>query len=102
MSREIAADLATNPVQEDELRRILGPIGQTLMRNATGNQFWMRLSEGATRDPRIYASIRSVGADYGSSTPETLRATAQKYFRPEAEWSMIVLPKDAAKPAGTQ
>ena len=101
MSREIAADLVANPVQEDELRRILGPIGQTLMRNATGNQFWMRLSEGATRDPRIYASINSIGADYGSSTPETLRATAQKYFVPGAEWSMIVLPKDAAKPAGT-
>lgn len=102
MSREIAADLATNPVQADELRRILGPIGQSLMRNSTGNQFWMRLSEGATSDPRIYASIRSLGTDYGSSTPETLRATAQKYFRPDAEWSMIVLPKDAAKPAGTR
>lgn len=102
MSREIAADLAANPVQPDELRRILGPISQTLMRSSTGNQFWMRLSEGATRDPRIYDTIRSIGADYGSATPESLRATARKYYRPDAEWSMVVLPTDAPKPAGVK
>ena len=50
-----------------------------LVRSSTGNQFWMRLTEGATRDPRIYDAARSLATDFRSITPATLQATAQKY-----------------------
>jgi zinc protease len=92
-ARETAADLVANPVGEDEVKRILGPIGQALMRNATGNQFWMRLTEGATRDPQVYDSVRSIGADFGAISPATLQDTARKYLRPDKDWTMVVLPK---------
>ncbi|MES2755635.1 MAG: insulinase family protein [Pseudomonadota bacterium] len=96
MAREIAADLVANPIGDDELQRILGPIRQSLLRASTGNTFWMRLSEGATRDPKIYDNIRAIGRDFATMTPADLQATAARYFRPEAEWSLVVLPTTMA------
>lgn len=102
-ARETAADLVANPVQLDELRRIMGPIGQALVRSSTGNQFWLRLTEGATRDPQVYDAARALANDFRAVTPASLQATAQKYLRPESDWSMIVLPREAkaAVPAAT-
>jgi len=41
LSREIAAELVAKPVDEDELKRTIGPMQQSIMRQSTGNQFWM-------------------------------------------------------------
>lgn len=92
-AREVAADLVANPLQPDELARIMGPIGQSILRSATGNQFWMRLTEGATRDPRLYDAAQNVAAEFAAITPVVLQETARKYFRPAADFSFVVLPR---------
>lgn len=92
LAREIAADLAAHPVSADELARLEGPMSQSVLRAATASPFWMNLLEGATEDPRRVAVGRAIKRDYDETTPATLQATAQKYLRPEADWTMAVVP----------
>ena len=102
-AREIAADLVSNPIGADELARVIGPIGESFKRAGSGNQFWMLFSEGATRDPKVYDTIRTIGRDYGSVTPTDIQATAIQYLRADRDWSFVVLPTAkitaSAKPA---
>ncbi len=93
MSREIAADLVKNPVSDDELQRVKGPLQELYQRASTSSLFWLReLSGGAYDDNRIDAT-RRIGRDYGAVTPATLQATAAKYLVPEKDWTMAVVPK---------
>jgi zinc protease len=99
LSREIAADLATNPVTADELRRTLAPMGQAFLRASTGNLFWLRQLGGATFDSRRYDATRSYPRDLVAVTPAILQETARKYLRPDKDWTLAVLPKAAVVPA---
>ena len=97
MSREIAADLAANPVSADELARVKGPLGQQYQRAATSSLFWLRELSGGAYDERRLAATRTIGSDYGAVTPAVLQATAAKYLVPGKDWTMTVLPKGAGK-----
>jgi zinc protease len=92
-AREIAADLAANPIAGDELQRIMRPMGQYILRASTGNQFWLQQLGGATFDPRRVTATENIAKDFVAITPQELQATAAKYLRPEADWTMQVLPK---------
>ncbi|MEG3151121.1 insulinase family protein [Sphingomonas sp. ZT3P38] len=96
LSREIAADLVANPVSDDELKRTTGPMVQALMRQSTGNQFWMIQLEGATYDPRRIDAFRRVLSDISGLTAAELQETARKYLRPDADWTLEVVPKSVA------
>ncbi|OYY89237.1 MAG: peptidase M16 [Sphingomonas sp. 28-66-16] len=96
LAREIAADLAANPIDADELKRTIVPYAQYIARASTGNTFWLNQLEGATFDDRRIDALRALGPDLAKVTPEMLQATAAKYFRPETEWTMAVLPKGGA------
>lgn len=97
LSREIAAELATTPVSDDELRRAIGPMMQYLSRASSGNQFWLLQVSGGAYDPRRLDGARTLVTDYMSITPQVLQATAAKYLQPAKDWTLTVLPKDAAK-----
>ena len=97
LSREIAAELVSTPVSEDELRRAIGPMMQYLARASSGNQFWMLQTSGGAYDPRRLDGARTLVADYMSITPATLQATAAKYLRPDKDWTLMVVPKSAGK-----
>ncbi len=97
LSREIAAELVAKPVDEDELRRAIGPMMQYLARASSGNQFWLIQTSGGAYDDKRLAGARTLVQDYMSITPATLQATAAKYLRPEKDWTLVVLPKAAAK-----
>ncbi len=99
LAREIAADLATKPIDDDELKRTIVPYRQYLARASTGNSFWLSQLEGATYDDRRVAALIALASDIAKITPEMLRETAQKYFRPETEWTMAVLPAGTTKVA---
>jgi zinc protease len=96
LSREIAADLAKNPVGADELERTIKPMGQQLLRASTSSQFWLAQMGGGTYDPRRLAAVRSLGSDLMTTTPAELQALAARYLRPDTDWTMEVLPKDKA------
>ncbi len=97
LSREIAAELVSTPVSEDELRRAVGPMMQYLARASSGNQFWLLLVNGGAYDPNRLNGARTLVSDYMGITPQTLQATAAKYLRPEKDWTLKVLPKTPAK-----
>jgi zinc protease len=97
LTREIAADLVAHPVSDDELARLLGPFKLSVMRAATGNQFWLGQLSGAAYDPRLLDTTRHLGHDLAGINAATLQATAVKYLVPGKDWTMVVLPKaDAA------
>lgn len=98
LAREIAADLASKPIDEDELKRTVTPYMQLIARTSTGNTFWFSQLEGGTYDDRRIAAIRTLAGDIVRTTPAMLQAAAQKYLRPEADWTMAVVPAKAATP----
>lgn len=96
LAREIATDLATNPVSADELQRTIVPYREFISRASTGNTFWFTQFEWATYQPGRFGLPASLGRDLNSVTPEALRDTARKYLRPDSEWAMVVLPRSLA------
>ena len=97
LSREIAAELVATPLADDELKRFIAPMQQRILRSATGNQYWLYQTSGGTYDQRRLDSARAVLSDFARMTPAELQALAAKYLKPEADWTMAVVPKAAAK-----
>ena len=101
LAREIAADLAKNPIGDDELRRTIVPFIQLLSRALSGNTFWLNQLEGATYDDRRVAAVLALNGDLSRITPQILQQTAKKYFKPDTEWTMAVLPGKLTAGAGS-
>ncbi|MEH3157788.1 MAG: insulinase family protein [Sphingomonas taxi] len=93
LSREIAADLAKNPVSDDELGRVKGPLQQLYARASTSSLFWLRELSGGAYDDRRLDATRRLGRDFGEVTPQVLQATAAKYLVPGKDWTLAVLPR---------
>lgn len=90
--RQIVADLAANPISDDELQRTIAPTRQLLMRASTGNSFWMQQLEGATQDARYIAATQAMPRDLLGVSAEDLRALAAKYLVEDKSYSVVVLP----------
>jgi len=97
LARGIAADLIAKPVDADELDRALTPIKQQLIRQSSGNMFWMRLVEGGSYDPARIAAVNTLARDIATTSPAEVQALAAKYLRPDKDWTMIVVPEAGAK-----
>ena len=91
--KDTAADLARNPVSDDELQRAVVPMRQLLMRASTGNAFWMNQMEGAASDPRYVQAMQTMAQDMLTVTPAELQALAAKYLVQGKSWSAVVLPE---------
>ncbi len=90
---EVAADLAANPVSEDELKRAVEPTKQMIERAASGNIFWLNNLKGASYDPRKYDALRYILFDYTGVTPARIQELAQKYLVANKAWKLQVLPE---------
>ncbi len=95
---EVVADLATRPVDADELEREVEPMRQYLSRARSSNAFWISQLGGLSRDPRRLNMARTLQDDVLNVTAADIQALAQRYLRPETRWSAIVLAKGVAKP----
>ena len=93
LAREIAADLAAKPIDADEFKRTMLPYTQLVIRQSSGNQFWLRELAGAAFDPKRIAATEELGPSIRGITPESLQVTAAKYLRPERDWTLKVVPK---------
>ena len=93
LARGIAADLAAKPVDADELDRSLTPLKQLLIRQSSGNMFWLRLVEGGTTDPRRIEAVSTLAQDIALTTPAEIQALAAKYLVPAKDWTMVVVPE---------
>ncbi|MEQ1510072.1 MAG: insulinase family protein [Sphingopyxis sp.] len=102
-AREIAAQLVAQPVSNDELQRAIGPATEQVVRASSGNVFWMYQTEGATRDPRRFAALRTYLTDLNSVTAADLQSLARAYLSPERAIPILILPRDApVPPLGSQ
>ncbi|CAN5479223.1 insulinase family protein [soil metagenome] len=99
MARDIAADLVANPVSGDELQRTIAPMRQALARASTVNQFWMRQFAGGTYNPLRFEAVRGLFTDLQALDPAQIQDVAKKYLRPDADWTMAVVPKAPATPS---
>lgn len=100
LSRQIAAELVSTPVGEDELRRTIVPMLQYMARASSGNQFWMMQTSGGTFDPKRIEASQSLIGDMTGITPASLQASAAKFLRPDKDWTMAVVPKGAGAGVG--
>ena len=99
LAREIANDLATKPIDADELKRALVPVLQYVARLSTGNQFWLMQTQGGSFDPKRLAALDTIATDLTSITPAELQALAAAYLQPGKAWTMTVLPSNPAAAA---
>ncbi|MBT2187588.1 M16 family metallopeptidase [Sphingobium nicotianae] len=102
LMNEIAADLASKPVTQDELDRQVEPIRQLLNRAAYSNAFWMSQLEGYTTDPRKLGLATSLARDLLDTTPADIQALAARYLVPGQSWSAIVLARGMPVPLITK
>lgn len=92
MARDIAADLASKPVEADELARAVGPMIQVFGRASSGNAFWIDRYSGTSWDRSRAATIETLPADLRRITPAELQETARKWLVDAKGWSMVVVP----------
>jgi zinc protease len=92
-AREVAADLKSNQVSEDELKRAVEPIKQYIERASSGNTFWLNYLQGAAYDPRRFKSLSHLYTDFNGVTPARLQQLAQTYFRDDKSWKLVVEPE---------
>ena len=97
LSREIAAELVAKPIDADELKRTIGPMQQSIMRQSTGNQFWMNQLDGAVYDPARIEALKHLYSDISQMTAAELQETAAKYLRPDRDWTLQVVPASVPK-----
>lgn len=101
LSREIAAELVATPVPEEEMRRTIVTMLQYMARASSGNQFWLMQTQGGTFDPARIEASQSLVSDMTGITLQSLQQTAAKYLTPDKDWTMAVVPRAKAGPAGT-
>lgn len=97
MADAIALDLATKGPNADELARVMEPVRQNIFRAQTGHTFWLNRMEGGTYDPlRLanLANLATLASDYMSTTPEEIRALAQRYLVSNGGLRIVVLPAE--------
>ena len=92
-ARAIAADLAAKPIDTDELQRIKRPMAQRLLRMSSGNQFWMQRLGGAAYDPQRIEATKRLAEDFVSIGPADIQAVAQRFLRPDTDWTLKVVPR---------
>lgn len=91
---DIAAALAAEPIDADELDRARRPRVEQLYRSQNTNEFWLNELQGLTRDePSRLAQIRSAVADLERITPADIQRAARTYLRPETAWRATVTPQ---------
>lgn len=98
LMNEIATDLATKPVSQDELDRQVEPVRQLLSRALSSNAFWMNQLAGYTSDRDKLPRAASMAQDMIEVTPAELQALAARYLRPQTSWSAVILPNGTPMP----
>jgi zinc protease len=99
-AREIALDMARNPVPADEFARAVNPVVSGIERRLATNAYWVgTLSDFATR-PAAVEEARAYLSDYRTMTPEEVRAAMARWVTDAGDWSMLVEPSPAARARG--
>jgi zinc protease len=94
---EVAKDLKSTPVSDDELKRAVEPIKQYIDRASSGNTFWLQNLKGAASNPGYFKALGHLYSDFSNVTAAGLQALAQRYFRDDTAWKLTVQPEGQGK-----
>ncbi|WP_205679360.1 M16 family metallopeptidase [Brevundimonas lutea] len=106
----IAADLAANPIDQDELDRARRPEVEAQRQAQAGNAWWLSELSDIVEKPGDVGQITTAISDLEAVTPADIQAAAQRYLRPDTAWKATVVsenppstatPAPAAQPAGS-
>jgi zinc protease len=91
-AQEIAADLVTRPVTEDELNRARRPSLESLDRARAGNGYWLGALAEVGEDPFRLQSILTQRGDLEAVTPASLQQAARRFLVPGSAYRVKVVP----------
>jgi zinc protease len=98
-TKQIAADIVAHGVTADELVRAKNPRIAGIRRSQLSNEYWVVSLANAQADPRRLDLIRSTFPDYESITAADVQAAAQRWFRPDKAWELVVEAKPSPSAA---
>lgn len=99
-AREIAADMAANPIPAEEFTRAQNPVLSGIERVVATNGYWVGALSEFARRPAAIAETRAYLSDYRGLNPEDVRAAMARFVTDQGDWSMIVEPSAAARARG--
>lgn len=91
---ELAADLASGAISEDEVLRARRPLIEQIENAMENNGAWMSWLSQSWSHPQRLDRIRSLRGDYESVSREQLVDLAATYLSPERSWRVTILPRD--------
>ncbi|GAA4011056.1 M16 family metallopeptidase [Sphingomonas humi] len=97
-AQKIADDLATKPVDADELTRARRPMLASIERARDGNAYWASALEDLGTDPFTLESIRTQRSDIEAITPAMLQEAARRYLLPATAYRVKVIKEAAPTP----
>jgi zinc protease len=91
--REIASDLSTGDIGEDELVRTIEPIKTSIRERRRNNRYWLEsVLQGSQIDAQKLEAARSFAAFYDTVQLADVNALAQSYVDPQAMLPVLVVP----------
>jgi zinc protease len=97
-SHEIAADLASKPISEDELNRARRPTLEGIDRARDGNGYWLGALGDLGEDPFTLQTILTQRADLEAITPAALQEAARRFLLPSTAYRIRVVQGTPAAP----
>ena len=94
---ETVAGLIAEPVDEDTLLRARRPMAESYENALKTNGGWMNLVDRAQSEPHRLERFTSALGLLAEITPEDIRATAERYLKPEERLEIVVLPRPKAE-----
>lgn len=91
-AQEIAADLASKPISEDELNRARRPSLEGIDRARDGNAYWLGALAEIGQDPFRLQSILTQKDDLKAITPEALQQAARRFLLSTTAYRIRVVP----------
>jgi zinc protease len=102
----IAADLAANGPNAEELGRATEPMAQMIARLQTGHTFWLNQLAGSTADSDVLPNLRSLLRDYTQVGPLAMRTlrpgSSARHRRSSCDDSRPTAPSSATCPTSSR
>ncbi len=96
-AKQIAADLRSGGITDDELKRVRKPVLESFERTEKENGAWLRLVTRAQTEPETLDRRRSRDKAFEDMTVGDLEAAAKEMFVPETLHVVVIKP-EAVKP----
>ena len=93
LSKEIASDLRSGGITEDELDRARKPVLESFERNLKENGSWLSLVVRSQTDSEMLEERRTRNETYESMTPKALDAYAAELFNPDSLHVVLIEPE---------